>query len=123
MLTLVDTSVWIDHFRNDSIVLRRLLDEDRVLCHPLVIGELACGNMKHRSEALDSLAALPSAPTLEHAEILRFIETHKLFGQGLGWIDVHLLAATLLDRVTLWTFDQSLQHVARKLRCSFELFT
>ena len=123
MLTLVDTSVWIDHFRNDSIVLRRLLDEDRALCHPLVIGELACGNMKHRSEALDSLAALPSAPTVEHEEILGFIETHKLFGQGLGWIDVHLLAATLLDRATLWTLDQPLHNAAQKLYCSFESST
>ena len=69
MLTLVDTSVWIDHFRNDSIVLRRLLGEDGILCHPLVIGELACGTMKHRSEVLDSLAALPSAPTVEHEEM------------------------------------------------------
>ncbi|MDX2251664.1 MAG: VapC toxin family PIN domain ribonuclease, partial [Nitrospira sp.] len=94
MLTLVDTSVWVDHFRNNSTVLRRLLDHDLVLCHPLIIGELACGNMKHRSEVLESLAALPTTRTIEHEELLRFIETHKLFGQGLGWIDVHLLAST-----------------------------
>ena len=120
MLILVDTSVWIDHFLHDSLALRRLLDEDQVLCHPLVIGELACGNMKHRSEVLDSLAALPSAPIVEYEEILRFIETHKLFGLGLGWIDVHLLAATLLDRVTLWTLDQSLRQAAHTLACRYE---
>lgn len=120
MPTLVDTSVWIDHFRANSPALRQLLDEDLVVCHPLVIGELACSNMKHRSEVLESLAVLPPTPTLEYQELLAFIETHKLFGQGLGWIDVHLLASTLLQHVTLWTLDQPLRHAARKLRCSFE---
>ncbi len=77
--------------------------------------------MKHRSEVLESLTVLPTTPTIEYQELLMFIETRKLFGQGLGWIDVHLLASTLLQQVTLWTFDQPLRHAARKLRCSFEL--
>ena len=101
-------------------MLRQLLEEDTVLCHPLVIGELACGNLKQRSDVLGFLAVLPTTPTLEHDELLAFVETHKLFGQGLGWIDVHLLASTLLQQVTLWTLDQPLQHAARKLHCSFE---
>ena len=121
MPTLVDTSVWIDHFRSDSSVLRRLLDEDLVRCHPLVIGELACGNMKRRSMVLESMVVLPTTPTIDYQELLTFIDTHRLFGQGLGWIDVHLLASTVLQHVTLWTLDQSLRHAARKLRCSFEL--
>lgn len=120
MLILVDTSVWVDHFRTDSPTLRHLLDQDLVICHPLVIGELACGTMKRRSEVLGSLAALPTAPTIEYDELLSFIDTHKLFGQGLGWIDVHLLASTVLESVTLWTLDQSLRQAARKLRCNFE---
>ncbi|THJ23514.1 MAG: type II toxin-antitoxin system VapC family toxin [Nitrospira sp. CG24E] len=120
MFTLVDTSVWIDHLRVDSPALRRLLEEGLVLCHPLVIGELACGNLKHRSKVLESLTVLPATPTIEHEELLKFIETHKLFGQGLGWIDVHLLASTLLQQVTLWTLDQPLRHAARKLRCGYE---
>ena len=90
------------------------------MCHPLVIGELACGNMKRRSEALGSLAMLPTTPTVEYDELLTFIETHKLSGQGLGWIDVHLLASAVLDGVTLWTLDQSLRHAAKKLRCDFD---
>ena len=101
MAILVDTSVWIDHLRTNSPALRRLLDSDLVVCHPLVIGEIACGNMKHRSEVIESLAALPVAPTIDYEELLTFIETHKLFGQGLGWIDVHLLASTMLQQVTL----------------------
>ncbi|MDH4155232.1 MAG: VapC toxin family PIN domain ribonuclease, partial [Nitrospira sp.] len=93
MPTLVDTSVWVDHLRNDLPTLRHLLDQDLVVCHPLVIGELACSTMKRRAEVLGSLTALPTAPTIEYEELLTFIDTHKLFGQGLGWIDVHLLAS------------------------------
>lgn len=120
MPTLVDTSVWVDHLRTDVPALRRLLDDDLVLCHPLVIGELACGNIKHRAEVLDSLAVLPTTPTIEHEEVLMFIETHKFFGQGLGWIDAHLLASAVLGHVALWTLDQSLRTAAKKLRCNFE---
>ena len=120
MAILVDTSVWINHFRSNSPLLRRLLDNDLVVCHPLVIGEIACGNMKHRSELIESLSVLPTTPLIEYQEVLTFIETHKLFGQGLGWIDVHLLASTMLQHVTLWTLDQSLRNAARRLRCHFE---
>lgn len=120
MAILIDTSVWIDHFRTNSPALRRLLDNDLVLCHPLVIGEIACGNMRHRSEVLESLAVLPTAPIIDYEELLTFLETHKLFGQGLGWIDVHLLASTMLQQVTLWTLDQPLRNAARRLRCQFE---
>ena len=120
MAILVDTSVWINHFRSNSPPLRRLLDNDLVVCHPLVIGEIACGNMKHRSELIESLAVLPTTPIIEYQEVLTFIETHKLFGQGLGWIDVHLLASTMLQHVTLWTLDQPLRNAARRLRCHFE---
>jgi len=76
--------------------------------------------MKHRSEVLESLALLTNTPIIEYQEILAFLETHKLFGQGLGWIDVHLLASALLQQVTIWTSDQPLRQAARKLRCSFE---
>jgi predicted nucleic acid-binding protein len=121
VLTLVDTSVWIDHFRTSSPQLHQLLEADSVLCHPLIIGELACGNLRHRSQILESLAALPSTPVIEYEEILAFIDTHRLSGQGLGWVDVHLLAATLLHNTTIWAHDQPFQRAARKLRCSCEL--
>ena len=120
MAILIDTSVWIDHLRTNSPTLRRLLENDLVVCHPLVIGEIACGSIRHRAEVLESLALLPTAPTIDYEELLTFLETHKLFGQGLGWIDVHLLASTMLQQVTLWTLDQSLRNAARKLRCHFE---
>ena len=77
MTILVDTSVWIDHLRTNSPALRRLLDNDLVVCHPLVIGEIACGNIRHRAEVLESLAALPTTRTIDHEELLVFLETHK----------------------------------------------
>lgn len=120
MPTLVDTSVWVDHLRSDSSVLRHLLEQDLVMCPPLVVGELACGNMKHRSEVLASLAVLPTTRTVEYEELLVFIDIHKLFGQGLGWIDVHLLASAVLEQASLWTHDRALRQAAKKLRCSFE---
>ncbi|MBI4000822.1 MAG: type II toxin-antitoxin system VapC family toxin [Nitrospira defluvii] len=120
MPVLVDTSVWIDHLRADSPLLRQLLDDDLVMCHPLVVGELACGNLRHRAEVIEALSVLPIVHILEHEELLAFIETHRLYGQGLGWIDVHLLGAALLQHVTLWTRDQALRRAAQKLHCSFE---
>lgn len=120
MPTLVDTSVWVAHFRTHSPSLTQLLDNDLALCHPLVIGELACGNLRHRADVLSSLMLLPATPTIDDAELLNFIETHKLFGQGLGWIDVHLVASALLHGASLWTLDQPLLRAARKLRCHFE---
>jgi predicted nucleic acid-binding protein len=115
MPTLVDTSVWVEHFRTDAPGLRRLLDDDLVLAHRLVIGELACGNLRDREEVLDSLQLLPEAPLLDYDEILTFIERHRL-----GWIDVHLLASARLFGVTLWTLDRPLQRAAKRLHCGFE---
>lgn len=119
MPTVVDTSVWVQHFRANVLALHRLLDQDLVLCHPLVIGELACGHLKRRREILDSLGTLRRAHALEYDEVLGFLESHKLYGQGLGWVDVHLLASTLLSDATLWTLDGPLQRAAENLRCSF----
>ncbi len=120
MPALVDTSVWIEHFRANTPALRRLLDEDAVLSHPLIIGELACGNLRNRSDVLRSLALLPATPIVDYDEVLSFVERHRLYGQGLGWVDVHLLASALLSGITLWTLDRQLQRAAKKLRCSFE---
>lgn len=85
---------------------------DQVLCHPFVIGELACGRMKQRREILSLLQALPEAQTIGHDEALAFVETHRLMGAGVGWIDVHLLASAVLSHAALWTFDAKLQKVA-----------
>jgi len=114
-MILVDTSVWIDHLRKTNGELSKLLDQGVVLCHPFVIGELACGNMKNRDEILDLFAALPKADMASHEEAMRLVKDRKLWGHGIGWIDVHLLASALLSNCKLWTKDKALQSVSRSL--------
>jgi len=114
-MILVDTSVWVDHLRRGNASLRQALEADEVLCHPFVIGELACGRMTNRAEILSLLHALPQATLLDEGEALTFLETHGLMGVGLGWIDVHLLGAARLARVSLWTLDRPLARAAARL--------
>jgi len=106
-MILVDTSVWVDHFRRREPALERLLEAGRVLIHPFVIGELACGNMKHRGNILSLLRDLPAANVSTDDEALLYIEKRTLMGRGIGYIDVHLLAASSLTAgANLWTRDK-----------------
>ena len=109
---LVDTSVWIDHFRRGNARLEALLQDGSVVCHPLVIGELACGNIRDRGEVLSLFSSLPQTPGAEHDEVIAFIEAQHLWGRGLGWIDVNMLASACLARVALWTLDRQLHDAA-----------
>ena len=84
---LVHTSVWIDHFRRPNTLLSKRLETDDVWIHPFVVGELACGNLSQRREILRTLAALHSAPLVNHDEVLQFVEDRQLNGLGLGWVD------------------------------------
>jgi predicted nucleic acid-binding protein len=114
-MILVDTSVWVDHLRKGNDRLGALLLDEQVLGHPFVIGELACGSLKNRQEILHLLRALPASRLAEHDEVLRLLESHRLLGRGIGWIDAHLLASALLSRCSLWTFDKRLHAIAREL--------
>jgi hypothetical protein len=116
---LVDTSVWIQHLRAGSDPLKTLLDEGLVFCHPFVIGELACGQMRNRETILQLLSALPQVLVADHGEALELLERYALFGRGVGWIDVHLLAAALLSGVRLWTLDKRLMRIAAELGVSY----
>lgn len=107
-MILVDTSVWIDHFRRRNATLVKTLEQGEVATHPFVIGELACGQLGARRQILNMLDGLPSIETLAHQEVLHFLQAHRLEAQGLGWIDVHLLAAAVLANVNLWTLDRRL---------------
>jgi len=118
-VVLVDTSVWIDHLKRGNPGLVALLDQSRVCCHPMVLGELACGNMSHRSQVLGLLAELPRAECAAHDEAMSFIDANGLSGLGLGFIDIHLLASARLSSVALWTLVVSLDREARRLGIGF----
>ena len=115
-MILVDTSVWVQHLRSGSARLQALLSDDQVLCHPFVLGELACGNLQKRQEILALLAALPAARMAEHREVLHLLDSAHLYGRGLGWVDLHLLASALISRCALWTLDRPLQRAAAALK-------
>jgi predicted nucleic acid-binding protein len=115
---LVDTSVWADHFRVGDRRLSELLEQQQVLTHPFVIGELACGRLRHRSRVLADLERLPMAPLADHREVLALIERRSLAGTGIGWVDAHLLASALIARAFLWTKDRTLERQARRLGLS-----
>lgn len=118
-MILVDTCVWIDHLRSGNNTLGRLLADEQVACHPFIIGELACGNLSNRRELLTLLDTLPKAAMAEHVEVLAVINRHRLFGRGLGWIDAHLLASSLLSKCQLWTLDKSLADAALRLGVAY----
>jgi len=117
---LVDTSVWVDHLRRGDAALSALLDEARVMVHPFVIGEIACGVLSERSLTLELLGNLPAAILAESEEVLAFVEQHRLYGRGIGYVDAHLLASVaLMPGSALWTRDRRLQAAAAGLRCTW----
>lgn len=119
-MILVDTSVWIDHLRAGDEELAALLNSTQVLMHSFVVGELACGNLHNRETVLRLLQDLPQAPLASDAEVLFFIERHRLMGRGMGYIDAHLLAATALaDPARLWTRDRRLAAAACDLGLAY----
>lgn len=118
-MVLVDTSVWVKHFRYGDIVLEDLLEDGHVTCHPFIVGELACGNLKNRIEILGLLKALPVATVASNEEVMIFIEDHRLMGKGLGFIDLHLLVSAVLSEIQLWTIDKRLHQVSVKLGLAY----
>lgn len=119
-MILVDTSVWIRFLAGrepHASGLDQLLASDRVLRHDLVQGELLIGDVgRARSKLLAAYAEIHRARTVPHAEVVEFVEARKLHGRGIGWIDAHLLASTVVERCTLWTADASLADLAAELR-------
>ena len=119
-MVIVDTSIWVTHLRQGNRQLEKLLIDAEVMCHPFIIGELACGNLKNRNEIISLLQSLPMAPTIEFDEFLFFIDRNHLMGKGVGLVDVHLLASAQLSGVPLWTADKRLKSAADQLALTFK---
>ena len=119
-MNLVDTSVWVDHLRSPVAELQSQLRTGQVLTHPMIIGELACGMIRRRSEFLSFLAALPMIGQLDHERVIQEIGTNGLMGRGIGFIDAHLLMS-VIDHTgaALWTRDQRLKRIAEEMGIAF----
>jgi predicted nucleic acid-binding protein len=118
-MVLVDTSIWVDHLRKGNRHLVHLLEDGEVVCHSFIIGELACGNINNRTEILTLLKSLPTTPKIDLDEYLYFMEKNHLFGFGIGFVDIHLLASAKLVNIPIWTKDKKLQEVAITLKVSY----
>lgn len=118
IVILVDTSVWIEHFRRFNQTLFDLLIEGRVQCHEFVVGELACGCLPDRRETIALMRRLPTASMIKHEEVLSFVEQKHLMGTGIGWVDAHLLASSMVEGCGLWSIDRPLAKAASKLGIS-----
>jgi hypothetical protein len=118
-VVLADTSVWVDHLRRADPRLAGLLNEGEVLCHPFIIGELACGNLRNRDEILELLGALPRIDRMEDDEVMAFIALRRLHGKGVGFVDMHLLASCVASGCPMWTTDLQLARCAASLGLRF----
>jgi predicted nucleic acid-binding protein len=117
---LLDTSVWIKHFRASNLEVVRLLEQELIVSHQYVIAELACGSLKSRSETIGYLQDLMQLQTIAIPDVMEFIEARQLYSRGIGLVDAQLLAAALLSPNTLlWTHDTRLEDVAKELNVCY----
>lgn len=119
-MVLVDTSVWVSHLRDGNTEMAALLNNGNVLCHPLIVGELACGNLKDRAVILSFLKLLPMCIEAEHEEVLSFIENNRIMGKSIGYADAQLVASSVLTGVPIWTLDKKLAQVADSLHVKYK---
>ena len=118
-MILADTSVWIDFFRRGSTRFAKCLAHGRIVTHSVVIGELATGNLLRRSETLGWLALLPRASEGSVKECLLYLESHRLYGRGVGWNDIQLLVSAQLSHMPLWSLDGRLAQLSTELRLAY----
>ena len=122
-MVLVDTSVWIRFLSNREPYARgldRLLGRDEVVGHDLVFGELLIGDRGGRAKLLALYAQLHQAPTIAHDEVVAWVRSRRLFGRGVGWIDIHLLASAMVGRLRVWTADPRFSALAHELQLAYE---
>jgi predicted nucleic acid-binding protein len=120
---LVDTSIWIRFLANRApyaAELEELLRRDEVCAHEFVYGELLIGDVGGRKQLLEDYEQMHQAPPVSHADVVAFVRGRRLHGRGIGWIDAHLLASSLVGRLKLWTTDPRLAALAREFGVSYE---
>ncbi len=118
-MIVVDTSIWVEHFRNPSKPFAALIAEGGIALHPYVLGELALGGFPTNGLAADELAELPAAPISSASEVLAFIGWAELARTGLGYVDAHLLVSARLSRGRVWTNDQKLSQQASRFGLAY----
>jgi hypothetical protein len=115
-LILADTGIWIGHFRTDEPEMRALLGHSNIAMHPFIVAELALGSLRDRDRTLGMLERLPQVRMAQLSEVRQMIEAHSLYSKGIGLIDAHLVASTLISPpARLWTRDRRLLAVASTL--------
>ena len=118
-MVLVDTSVWINFLREGNDQLKSLLHECSVYTHPIIVGELSCGNIKNRTKFMALINDLPFAKESTHSEVIQFIESNKVFDKGVGFSDMHILCSAILSNIPLWTHDKRLSLIAKQHKPRF----
>jgi predicted nucleic acid-binding protein len=117
---LVDTCVWVKHFRDRNPLLAAMLEDGEVWCHPIVIGELTMGTLKNRQQTVFDLSQLSRPPLASFSETRQMVESRRLWGRGIQWNDARILASSVLGEIPLWTFDLRLKEIARDLGVAFD---
>ena len=121
MNVLVDSSVWVGHFKQRSEHLVQLLEHGLVICHPYVVAEIACGTPPERQAIINMLADLDSAPVATQNELLAMMNNRKLFGRGCGFVDMSLLASSLIsEKLHIWTVDKRFELIASELGLAYK---
>ncbi len=121
MIVLADSSIWVAHFKEPNQHLEKLLIDGQILCHPYIVGEVACGTPPKRRHFIGLLTNLEGLPVATHDEVLGTLEGRKLYGLGCGYVDLCLVASALIsEKALIWTLDKSLKKVAAALHRSYE---
>ncbi len=119
-MILIDTSVWVDHFRSENRILTTLLMQGAIVMHEFVVGELAVGNFRNRKSMLNLLDSIPKLSKLTHDEFIYFLEKNSIYGKGVGFVDIHLLGSTKLAGVKIWTLDKRLLELAKNQNLDYK---
>ncbi|NQX01632.1 type II toxin-antitoxin system VapC family toxin [bacterium] len=117
---LVDTCVWIRHFRQRNALLAAMLEDGEVWSHPIVVGELTMGTLKNRQQTVIDLSRLNRPPIATFSETRQMVESRRLWGRGIQWNDARILASAILGGIPLWTFDLRLKEIAGGLGVGFD---